>query len=137
MTIFICLQRPFLIGRTGGSSGYVLLYINLKTSYQSKDHLTSHSEYSIQKKSDVFVLFLNKLLKITWRCGSTWYSGTCLIRHTKGPVKCVGIYRMLVYSGFILEILWDNQFLSDCTSSTVYTSMQFILVIKKLAVTCL
>ena len=30
------------------------------------------------------------------------YSGTCLILHTKGPGKCVGLYRMLEYSGFIL-----------------------------------
>ena len=32
------------------------------------------------------------------------YSGTCLIRHTKGPGKCVGLYRMLEYSGFF----WVN-----------------------------
>ena len=32
------------------------------------------------------------------------YSGTCLIRHTKEPGKCVGLYmyRMSEYSGFIL-----------------------------------
>ena len=29
------------------------------------------------------------------------YSGTCLIRHTKEPGKCVGLYRMSEYSGFI------------------------------------
>ena len=29
------------------------------------------------------------------------YSGTCLIWHTKGPGKCVGLYRMSEYSGFI------------------------------------
>jgi hypothetical protein len=27
---------------------------------------------------------------------------TCLIRHSNGPGKCLGLYRMLVYSGFIL-----------------------------------
>ena len=27
---------------------------------------------------------------------------TCLIRHNKGPGKCVGLYRMSKYSGFIL-----------------------------------
>jgi hypothetical protein len=27
---------------------------------------------------------------------------TCLIRHTKGPGKCVGLNRMSEYSGFIL-----------------------------------
>jgi len=26
----------------------------------------------------------------------------CLIGHTKGPGKCVGLYRILQYSGFIL-----------------------------------
>ena len=31
------------------------------------------------------------------------YSGTCLIRHTKGLGKCVGLYRMSEYSGFILN----------------------------------
>jgi hypothetical protein len=30
------------------------------------------------------------------------YSGTCLIRNTKGPGKCVWLYRMSEYSGFIL-----------------------------------
>jgi len=30
------------------------------------------------------------------------YSGTCLIRHTKGPGKYVGLYRMSEYSGLIL-----------------------------------
>jgi hypothetical protein len=29
------------------------------------------------------------------------YNGTCLIRHTKGPGKCVGLYRMSEYSGLI------------------------------------
>jgi hypothetical protein len=32
----------------------------------------------------------------------SYYSGTCLIWHTKGPGKCVGLYRMSEYSGFIL-----------------------------------
>jgi hypothetical protein len=31
-----------------------------------------------------------------------FYSGTCLIRHSKGPGKCVRLYRMSEYSGFIL-----------------------------------
>jgi hypothetical protein len=30
------------------------------------------------------------------------YSETCLILHAKGPGKCVGLYRMSEYSGFIL-----------------------------------
>ena len=30
------------------------------------------------------------------------YSGTCLILHAKGPGKCVRLYRILEYSGFIL-----------------------------------
>ena len=30
------------------------------------------------------------------------YSGTCLIRHTKGPGKSVGLYRVSENSGFIL-----------------------------------
>ena len=42
---------------------------------------------------------------------------TCLFRHTKGPGKCVGLYRMSEYSRFILvkEILWDHKFLSYVT----------------------
>ena len=32
------------------------------------------------------------------------------VRHTKGPGKCVGMYRMSEYSGFILEILWGRKF---------------------------
>jgi hypothetical protein len=43
-------------------------------------------------------------------CGLNWlhiihlyiYSGTCLIQHTNGPGKCVGLYRMSEYSGFNL-----------------------------------
>jgi hypothetical protein len=31
------------------------------------------------------------------------YSGTCLIRHTKGPGKCVGLHRMSENSGFLLS----------------------------------
>jgi hypothetical protein len=30
------------------------------------------------------------------------YNRTCLIRHSNGPGKCLGLCRMLVYSGFIL-----------------------------------
>ena len=30
------------------------------------------------------------------------YSGTCLIRHTKRPGNCVGLYRMSEYSDSIL-----------------------------------
>jgi hypothetical protein len=33
----------------------------------------------------------------------TWYSGTCLIRHTKGPGKCVRLYRMSEISGVCLH----------------------------------
>ena len=46
------------------------------------------------------------------------YSGTCLMRHTKAPGKCVGLYRLSEYSGFffqLTEILWDHKFLSDVT----------------------
>jgi hypothetical protein len=31
-------------------------------------------------------------------------SGTCLIRNTKEPGKCVGLYRMSEYSGLILTV---------------------------------
>ena len=49
--------------------------------------------------------------------GTSIYSGTYLIRHTKGPEKCDRLYRMSEYSGFILatEILWDHKFLLDVT----------------------
>ena len=30
-------------------------------------------------------------------------SGTCLIRHPKGPEKCVGLYRVLENSGFLFS----------------------------------
>ena len=30
------------------------------------------------------------------------YSGSCLIQHTKGQMKCVGLHRMQEYLGFIL-----------------------------------
>ena len=60
-----------------------------------------------------------------------------LIRHTKGPGKCVGLYRMSEYSGFILvnrnslepSILSDvtgcrKTQVFDCTSSTVYVKKE-------------
>ena len=34
-------------------------------------------------------------------CTRNLYNETCLIRHTKGPGKCVGLYRMSQYTGFI------------------------------------
>jgi hypothetical protein len=40
-----------------------------------------------------FVSFMSLIMK---------YSGTCLIRHTKGPGKCVGLYRMSEYPGVVL-----------------------------------
>ena len=46
---------------------------------------------------------LHILDAVSWlTVSSTMYSGTCLIRHTKGPGKCVGLYRMSEYSDFIL-----------------------------------
>ena len=35
-------------------------------------------------------------------CFKFRYSGTCLIQHTNGPGKCVGLYRISEYSHFIL-----------------------------------
>jgi len=58
------------------------------------------------------------------------YSGICLIRHTKGPGKCFGLYRMSEYSGVFLvnrNTLGSYIFVGsqktqvpDCTGSTVY-----------------
>jgi len=45
-----------------------------------------------------WVSFLFKLLKAVSVCRNT----VELIRHTKRPEKCVGLYRMSEYSGFIL-----------------------------------
>ena len=46
----------------------------------------------------------NTICPMTCKIGvkNNKYSGTCLIRHTKGPGKCVGLYRMSEYSGFNL-----------------------------------
>jgi hypothetical protein len=41
-------------------------------------------------------------LRLVWWALGFHISGTCLIWHTKGPRKCVGLYRMSKYSGFIL-----------------------------------
>jgi hypothetical protein len=67
------------------------------------------------------------------------YCGTCLIRHNKGPGKCVRLQRKSEYSGFILvnRSTWDHTFLSDvtgcrktqvsdCTSSTVYNNLEIM-----------
>jgi hypothetical protein len=47
----------------------------------------------IQRIKQLFVLTLSVIIR---------YSGLCLIRYTKGPGKCVELYRMSEYSGFIL-----------------------------------
>jgi hypothetical protein len=39
-----------------------------------------------------------------WWVSREEYSGTCLIRHTQVHGKCVGLYRMSKYSGFILVL---------------------------------
>ena len=62
------------------------------------------------------------------------YNRTCLIRHSNGPGKCLGLCRMLVYSGFILVNSYNlgpyifvdvtgyqKAHISDYTSSTVYS----------------
>ena len=76
------------------------------------------------------------------------YNGTCLIRHTKEPGKCVRLYRMSEYSGFILVkintlgpkifVRCQKTQVSDCTSPTVVLNNQRLsracivhLVIKK------
>ena len=41
--------------------------------------------------------------------------GTCLIQHTKGPEKCVGLYRITQVLFWLTEILWDHTFSSDVT----------------------
>ena len=54
-------------------------------------------------KCDIIILFLEVRYLINWMNNQKYlYSGTRLIRHTKGPRKCVGFYRMSQYSGFIL-----------------------------------
>jgi hypothetical protein len=56
----------------------------------------------------VFCLFLRFcywILELFRQCcvfRFSFYHGTCLIRHTKRPRKCVGLYRKSEYSGFIL-----------------------------------
>jgi hypothetical protein len=66
---------------------------------------------------------------------NTKYSGTFLIRRTKEPGKCVGLYRMSEYSGliYLTEILWLQaelctyayqeimcQILQSCQKSILY-----------------
>ena len=59
---------------------------------------------------------------------------TCLIRHTKGPGKCVTLYRMSEYSDFILVnrntlgpyIFVGRHMMLDCESSTVYYWCTFV-----------
>jgi hypothetical protein len=46
--------------------------------------------------------FHNKISINVHRLRFSLYSGTCLIQHSKGPGKCVRLYKMSEYSGFIL-----------------------------------
>ena len=71
----------------------------------------------------------------TWLFEYPHYSGTCLIRHTKGPGKCIGMYRMSEYSSFILvnRNIWDLKFLLHisyimaCISFNVFVSTNVLL----------
>ena len=40
---------------------------------------------------------------------------TCLIRPTKGPGKCVGLFRMSEYFILVNRYIWDHESLSDVT----------------------
>ena len=53
------------------------------------------------KKPNKLKVWGSKESKVIKQVSIYIYSGTCLIRHTKGPGKCVGFYRMLEYSSFI------------------------------------
>ena len=55
-----------------------------------------------QSYSDLYVFISPKISQVIIQTIIYIYSRTCVIRHTKGPEKCVGLYRMSEYSGFIL-----------------------------------
>jgi hypothetical protein len=63
------------------------------------------------------------------------YIGTCLIRHTKGTGKCVGLYRMSEYSGLIIvsrnTLGPQKTQLSGCTNSTVYAKQLIVFHLDK------
>ena len=49
---------------------------------------------------------------------------TCLIRHTKGPRKCVGLYRMS--EPVLSDTLRDQGNVSDCTGCTKYSGFTLV-----------
>jgi hypothetical protein len=58
------------------------------------------------------------ILILLWRHVSlSTYSGNCVIRHTKGPGKWVGLYRMSEYSGFILVNRNTSETINFCRMS--------------------
>ena len=49
-----------------------------------------------------YFVFLSQDMYCIIICSNMIYSGTCLIWLTKGHMKCVRLYRISVYSGFII-----------------------------------
>ena len=79
-------------------------------------HIVLNIPYRIYNQTTNTKIFLRICVR-SLRCQFFIYGGTCLIRHTKGPGKCVGLHRMSEFSGLILETekLWDHKFLSGVT----------------------
>ena len=80
------------------SSGTLLLDLPLVPISWSTNNYCSNSSFI-----NTCILYLRNF-KECWCCSfCLWtfniYSGTCLIQHTKGPGKCVGLYRMSENSG--------------------------------------
>jgi hypothetical protein len=76
---------------------FALMKLNgLQNVYSNTDVYIYIYNYSITCMSFATIFTMIMQLQITI------YSGTCLIRHFKGLGKCVGLYRMSEYSGFIL-----------------------------------
>ena len=114
----------------------LVLQSNMKTKYKPNISKTSHKSIPNNQWSKIHVhrYVTGHTCNFFDIChiSNTKYSGTFLIRRTKEPGKCVGLYRMSEYSGliYLTEILWDHHFLSDptgcrktqvseCTSSIV------------------
>ena len=75
------------------------LYVELQTS-QAEDLKNNIVYHFRHKNTNAFHLTLDPV--VSYQPLLNWYCRTCLIRHTKGPGKCVGLYRMSEYSDFSL-----------------------------------
>jgi hypothetical protein len=81
---------------------FAMSKLSIKSITKSVNNMAIRSIVFIDKLAFFYnkVTKYEKMVEITEYIKNIIYSGTCLIQHTKGPGKCVGLCRMSEYSNF-------------------------------------